>query len=158
MSFKNWAILLLCVGIFAYWKLKVQRPAPGEIANTPAYHELITTESCAGKKSCVLIYVTPWCPACEQMSPFIQKWLAKAKDDPDYGFKVIVGMENARGDNQRLAKRYAPVSVIDHRRKIHDLLGVRYYPTLLMVKTSGEVDARDDKVIEWAMNRYNTGP
>jgi thiol-disulfide isomerase/thioredoxin len=153
----KWIIVFLCGAAFLYYKY---RPVKEEfrVPNSPEYRELVSSTSCEGKKSCVLIYVTPWCPACEEMSPLIQQWLVKARNDADVGFKVIVGMENARGDNQRLAKRYAPVSIIDHRRKIHDLLGVRYYPTLFMVKTNGELLARDEKVVEWAMNRYNTGP
>ncbi len=100
----KWAIIALVIGGILYYKQGMKTRAAQ--ANTPVFKELIGSQSCAGKKACVLVYVAPWCPACISMSPLFQQLKAKMESDPEYGMKIIVGQERNPGDKERMASRY----------------------------------------------------
>lgn len=121
---------------------------------TPAFRELVTTTSCEGKASCLLVYVTPWCPACEQLSPYLLKIQEKSQPDSEYGIKMIVGLERDPGANQRIAERYGKTTVIDTDQSVHKILNIKYYPTILLVTKDGIISERDNKALEVAARRY----
>ena len=152
---RNWIMITLAAGCFLYWKhSRNSVSAPMATLKSPTAKELYSTTSCEGKASCFLVYVTPWCPACEQLSPYLQKIQEQTKSDPDYGIKMIVSGERNPGDNQRIADRYGQSTVIDQDRSVHKMLDIKYYPTVLLVRQDGTISERDNKALEIAFRRY----
>ena len=145
---RNWLMIVLAAGCFLYWKHS-RRPE-----SAPMAKGLYSTTSCEGKTSCFLVYVTPWCPACEQLSPYLLKIQEQTKNDPEFGIKMIVSGERKPGDNQRIADRYGKSSVIDLDRSVHKMLNISYYPTILLVRQDGTISERDNKALEIAFRRY----
>ncbi len=136
----------------------LRKPDVTSLAKTPEYRELVATTSCAGKKSCVLVYVTPWCPACVSMTPLLQALQSKMATDSEFGIKMIVGMERNPGDNQEVALRYGKETIIDSDGRIHEMLQVTQYPTLLMVVSDGVIAKKNQDVLNWASGKYFARP
>ncbi len=149
-------LIALAIGGFIYFK-QSKRDAIAQSKN-PDFKELVKTNSCAGKKGCVLLYVTPWCPACISMSPMFQQLKAKMENDPEFGMKVIVGQEKNAGDNEKMAAKYGKDSLIDSDNKIHKILEIDRYPTLLLVESSGLITKKHQDVFLWAAPRYQLTP
>ncbi len=149
-------LIAIAIGGFIYFK-QSKREAIAQTKN-PDFKELVKSNSCAGKKGCVLLYVTPWCPACISMSPMFQQLKAKMENDPEYGMKIIVGRERNAGDNEKMAEKYGKDSLIDSDNKIHDLLKVDRYPTLLLVESSGLITKKHQDAFLWAAPRYQLTP
>ena len=152
---RNWILIILAAGCFLYWKhSRGPSDAPIAAAKSPAFRELVTSTSCEGKEKCLIVYVTPWCPACEQMSPYLLKIQEKSKNDPELGIKMIVGQERSPGGNQKIADRYGDTTVIDLDLSVHQMLNVKYYPTILLVRQDGIISGRDNVAFEFAFRRY----
>jgi len=152
---RKWIMIIIAAGCFFFWKhTRKMADAPMATLKSPAFRELVSTTSCEKKAACFLVYVTPWCPACEQLSPYLLKIQERSKADPDFGIKMIVGQERNPGDNRRIADRYGSDSVIDEDQSVHKLLNVKYYPTILIVRQDGIISERDNKAIEVAFRRY----
>src|SRR4051812_23628513 len=100
-------IAALFVGYFFWNNHQSSKPNPTAAA-------LAISDSCSSKKLCAIVYVTPWCPACEQVSPILKMWVTKTKDHAEYGVKVIVGYGKNQGDNEKTAAKYGENSVIDN--------------------------------------------
>ena len=56
-------------------------------------------DNCSGKASCVVIYVTPWCPSCKQLKPLFVQGLDRSKTVTDTGLKLIVGQGKTSAAN-----------------------------------------------------------
>lgn len=148
-------MIVVIAGCFLYWRSsRNSGDAPLATLKTPAFKELMTTTSCEGKASCFLVYVTPWCPACEQLSPFLLKIQEKSQSDSEFGIKMIVGQERDSGGNQRIANRYGKTTVIDQDLSLHKILNISYYPTVLLVRQDGVIRERDNKALEVAAGRF----
>ncbi len=148
----KWILIAVAIGGFLYYK-QGSRSSVAQAKN-PDFRSLVQSESCAGKKACLLLYVTPWCPACISMSPLFQQLKQKMESDPEYGMKIIVGRERKSGDNEKMAARYGKESLIDGDDKYHSILEIDRYPTLLMVESSGLITRKNEDVIQWAAPRY----
>lgn len=144
-------MIFLAAGCFFYWKYT---RAPIPTLKTPAFKELVTTTSCEGKANCLLVYVTPWCPACEQISPYLRNIQEKSQSDSEYGIKMIVGQERDPGGNRRIADRYGKTTVIDEDLSVQKMLNVSYFPTVLLVRKDGSISERDNKALEVAFRHY----
>ena len=152
----KWALIAMAIGGFLYYKAG-QRSSVAQ-TKTPEFKELVKTNSCANKSGCVLLYVAPWCSACLSMSPLFQQLKAKMENDPEYGMKIIVGQERNPGDNARMAKTYGEGVLIDSDNKIHKILEIDRYPTLLLVDSSGLITKKHQDVFLWAVPRYQLRP
>ena len=136
-------IAALFLGYHLWQKHQNSKPNPTAAA-------MATTDTCATKKLCTIVYVTPWCPACAQVSPILQAWISKTKDHPEYGIKVIVGYGRNAGDNERTAANYGVNSVVDSDLSLANKLNIKYYPTFLLVNPAGTIIKKDQDVVKWA--------
>jgi thiol-disulfide isomerase/thioredoxin len=152
----KWIFIFLAAGCFYLWKQK--QNVTSIPTQSPLYRELVSSRSCEKKSSCALVYVTPWCPACEQLSPILTQWKEKSLNDPEAGLKIIVGMERNSGDNKRIAERYGDNSLIDEDQRLHELLKIRHYPTIILVRKDGVIEKRDQEAIMWAAKKYELRP
>jgi len=48
---------------------------------------------CKGKKACLVVYVSPWCPACKRQLPFIKEIASTVQGYPGIGLEVIMGWD-----------------------------------------------------------------
>ncbi len=152
---RKWIIIFIAAGCFFYWKhYRKTTDAPMASLKTPAFRDLIKTTSCEGKTACFIVYVTPWCPACEQLSPYLLKIQEQTKRDQQYGIKMIIGQERKSGENERIAARYGGTAVIDQDLSLHHILNIKYYPTILLVSKDGIITERDNDALEIAFRRY----
>lgn len=152
----KWIIIFFAAGCFLLWK-QSQKEAAAPLKSAQ-YFELISNTTCEKKASCALVYVTPWCPACEQLSPLLFQWKEKSLKDPDAGLKIIVGMERNSGDNKKVAERYREHSIIDEDGSLHELLKIKHYPTIILVGKDGVIEKRDQDAIMWAAKKYELRP
>ncbi len=137
-------VLLLGTGFFLYRK---NAPLHVQVAG-PALKEFSTSDQCAGKKSCLLVYVAPWCPACHSMTPAFKLWKDKSVNS-DCGVKIIVGKERTQGDNEVMAQKFGEGVIIDSSLSIHDSLPIEGYPTILLVQ-NGSVEKKAQDAFNWA--------
>lgn len=107
--------------------------------------------TCEGKKSCLLVYVAPWCPACKQMEPLLKHITMAASRGGEHGVKIVVGQGRSPGDNEKLAGVFAANGVVDSDGSIHDKLNVKHYPTLMQLDPKGNIIQRDSETLQWAV-------
>lgn len=151
-------IIIFIVSSFLLWK-KIQGRAVRQVAQS--YHlmemkEIASTKTCTDKKQCMVIYITPWCGACERMAPFFEAWVKKIKNDPDYGIQVIVGKGNHPRDNREKAARYGASGIVDFDQSYHESLPIEGYPTMLLLDSEGKIVSEGQTMANWAVNKFMT--
>ncbi len=145
---------LVAVGIFVY-KDKVRSNSISSV-KSPQFRELVTTTTCQGKASCIVVYVAPWCPACHSMTPAFKLWKDKSVNT-DCGVKIIVGKERTQGDNEIMAQKFGEGVVIDTSLGLHDSLPIEGYPTILLVQ-NGIVTKKAQDAFNWANQKLLLNP
>lgn len=113
--------------------------------------KIARNETCEGKKSCMLVYVAPWCPACKQMEPLLMQIAKASVRGGDHGVKIVVGQERSPGDNEKLAKAYGVNGVVDADNSIREKLNVKHYPTIMQLDPKGKILQRDGETLQWAV-------
>lgn len=144
-------LFFVLIGVLALWWMRGAR-LPDFITNRTLDRKFIAkvskNDSCAGKTSCLLVYVAPWCPACKSLDPIL-KMLVKSSGG-ESGVKIVVGQGHASGDNEKLAETYGANGVVDADNSYHDKLKVRYYPTIFQFDAKGNVLKKDNDALQWA--------
>ena len=110
---------------------------------------LTQTSECLGKKKCGIIYLAPWCPACNSIIPQLKIMLKNAESHPDFGLKIIVGRGRAAGDNFLKAKEIGEKVVVDDDGIYASTLNVTYFPTMLVVDGTNKVELKDQEAMHW---------
>lgn len=144
------AIVLLVFVVYGVWqKNKVHLMASNQFPVTSGPN----VDACAQKKMCAIVYLAPWCPACEQVTPMLMTFLKNAQNNPEYGLQVVIGAGRAIGDNENKAKALGLGTIVDNDNLIARALGVTYYPTFIVVDSTRSVKMRDQEAMEWT-NKY----
>lgn len=65
---------------------------------------LFKEAGCKGKNICGLVYMAPWCPACNSVIPQLQIYLKNSAHHKESGLQIVMGAEQNAGDNARKAK------------------------------------------------------
>jgi thiol-disulfide isomerase/thioredoxin len=138
--------LLLILLSFGLWQ-KNKKPT----INTQT---LQTINVCTGKKLCAIVYIAPWCPACEQMSPILKTFLHKSQSVTEYGFQIIVGDERSPGQNGQKAQSLGDGVMIDGDRSLARSLNITYYPTFYVLDPTGKVLMKDQDAMTWANQHF----
>lgn len=149
---KKWIFIALVMSGFVLLRQKLRTPPKA----SPALSALASTNQCEGKKSCLLVYVAPWCPACHSMSPAFKLWKEKAESS-DCGVKIIVGKERRDGDNEAMAAQFGTGVLIDSSLALHDALPIEGYPTILLVQ-NGVVRKKGQDAFTWANQKLLLNP
>jgi thiol-disulfide isomerase/thioredoxin len=121
----------------------------------PQSSDIAMVDSCTGKKMCAVIYVAPWCPACETMMPSVLMMAKNAEKNKEYGFQVIVGAGREAGDNARKAELIGYGTLTDDDFKIGKSLGVTYFPSLFVLKSDRTVFIRDQEAMNWMNQNFS---
>ena len=106
------------------------------------------SDLCNEKKECAVVYVAPWCPACKSMAPKLREAIEQTKSRKDFGIRVVVG-RGSKEENEKEAASFAGVGHADQDDSLHDLLGVRAYPSFYVVDKKQKVLHRGQAAFRW---------
>ena len=111
--------------------------------------------NCQQQKSCFVVYVAPWCPACHQfISNYKQhKDIFKAKG---LGFVYIVGADENRQKEIDMQISLAPEAVLDsadHAFLKHHR--IKSFPTVLLVNKAWKVLKQGQLAYDFINERMN---
>lgn len=150
----KWLLVLIGISFFFAWgKFKHRLLSPNKLPEN--YSSNGRPLSCMGKKQCAIIYIAPWCGACNQMAPHFKTFLNKAKGNVDFSVKVIVG-QGSKEDNEDKALSYDNEEVyLDPQSVVKDSLGISYFPTILVVDSQGAIQLRDQEAWNWMAQNIN---
>jgi len=109
---------------------------------------------CEGKKICAIIYVAPWCPACNQMLPEISRILQASEGNPDHEVVVIVGKGADPIENNEKALEIGPLAITDNRSVIHDAFKIDRYPTFMLVNSQHQIVSTDQEAYIWMAEHF----
>lgn len=122
---------------------------PISIENKGKNEDQITSlDPCQGKKMCALVYIAPWCSACEQIAPYLKQIAAKVRDDNENGFLIVVGAGNEK-ENQEKVSFYESHTIADNDSSISKSLGISYYPTFLVINSDRKIELKDQEAANW---------
>ncbi len=105
--------------------------------------------TCLGKKMCALVYVAPWCPACNGIAPDLRMVGNLSANNPDFGVLIIVGGGQAPGENEAKVLELGAAAVTDNQNSYARALRIRKYPTFLVVSSSNKLVHQDQAAIKW---------
>lgn len=109
---------------------------------------------CKGKKMCGLVYLAPWCPACNSVIPQLQIFLKNSVNNKEFGLQLIMGAEQAPGDNERKAKEIGGYVLIDSHNVYSTSLAISYYPTFLVVDEKKQIVFKDQDAMNWMNENF----
>lgn len=94
-------------------------------------------DPCHQKSHCMIVYVTPWCPACHGSAPFIASVRRHSLRSNDWGLKLIMGDGDASDAESYAAATEGDV-FFDQERSASRALGVRRVPAWFVVARDGK--------------------
>ena len=115
---------------------------------------LFQEAGCKGKKMCGLVYLAPWCPACNSVIPQLQIFLKNSVNNKELGLQLVVGAGQAPGDNERKAKEIGENVMVDSHNVYATSLAVSYYPTFLVVDDKKQIKYKDQEAMNWMNENF----
>lgn len=138
--------------VFAIWTSQKNKKTVDRVSVKSRF---MRSEMCNGKKKCAVVYVAPWCSACESLLPQLITYSASAKKNPDYGMQVIVGFGREAGDNESKAEQIGDLTIVDNTSKMADELGVKYFPTIVVIDEANRIEFRDQDALAWIDQKFS---
>ena len=126
----------------------------GMLASKKVPPTLFQEAGCKGKKMCGLVYLAPWCTACNSVIPQLQIFLKNSAKNKEMGLQLIVGAEQVPGDNARKAKEIGETVLVDEYKVYSTTLAVSYYPTFLVVDEKKEIKYKDQDAMNWMNENF----
>lgn len=109
---------------------------------------------CKGKKMCGLVYLAPWCPACNSVIPQLQIFHKNSVYNKELGLQLIMGAEQMSGDNARKAKEIGGNVLVDEHNVYATSLAISYYPTFLVVDEKKQIKYKDQDAMNWMNENF----
>ncbi len=110
-------------------------------------------DPCSGKKTCVVVYMAPWCPACKQVLPAVIQLMSKTKAAKTLGAKVYVGRGETPAADEKMAREIGAGAFTDSDLQMHKKLKVGYYPAFYVMDSEGSITLDGKDAYYWAMER-----
>ena len=105
--------------------------------------------TCQGKKMCAMVYVAPWCPACNGIESDLRMVGNLSATNPDFGVLIIVGGGQTASENEAKVVELGSAAVTDNQNTYARALRIRKYPTFLVVNSANKLIHQDDDAIKW---------
>ena len=105
--------------------------------------------TCQGKKMCAMVYVAPWCPACNGIAPDLRMVGDLSASNPEFGVLIIVGGGQTPGENEAKVIELGNAAVTDNQNTYSRALRIRKYPTFLVVNSANKLIHQDGDAIKW---------
>lgn len=96
------------------------------------------SDPCFQKKRCLIVYVAPWCGACQGEVPFLGDVQKFVNSHPNVGFKVYVGADEV-GNLRRFASTIHAATFIDSDSSVGKGLGVHAFPSFFWLNEKGKI-------------------
>jgi len=128
------------------------------IASSTAPAERSASSPCEGKKLCGVVYVAPWCPACNNLLPKLAVPLANAKDNKDFGMMIVVGQGKREGDNETKVSEIGAGAITDNDGFYHQKLRVEAYPSFYVINQNNRVVMQDQDAFIWHHTTLGVNP
>ena len=136
-------MMLILVAVVAGLYLKQRSDAESHrIRSEYQRAKASVADNCSGKASCVVIYVTPWCPSCKQLKPLLLQALERSKTVLDTGLKLIVGQGKTPAANEEEAMSFGAGAVTDNDGAFHKALAVESYPSFFVLDQKQNITLR----------------
>jgi thiol-disulfide isomerase/thioredoxin len=115
---------------------------------------------CAGKKSCLVVYISPWCPSCKQELPFIKEVSSAVGGYPGFGLEVIIGWDK-RSNLFEMAQGLGIDSLLDDQGLFATAASVSSVPSWYLFGDGSLYRALSpgtDSAVEFAREAFLTRP
>lgn len=109
---------------------------------------------CHGKKMCGLVYLAPWCPACNSVIPQLQIFLKNGQQHKEAGLQIVVGAEQMPGDNARKAKEIGEGVITDENNIYAGSLAISYYPSFFVIDEQKRIIHKDQDAMNWMNENF----
>ena len=101
-------------------------------------------DPCYGKEKCIVVYVAPWCPACEASADTIRemsrRWNGSNRDS-NRGIKVMVGADSVAKCRQKAAA-FGTFAMVDENGDFARQHSVNSYPSWIVFDRNGVEERR----------------
>ncbi|MCA2979163.1 MAG: hypothetical protein INH41_08900 [Myxococcaceae bacterium] len=149
----NWGVgLVVLVVVVGVCQLKPPRRYPSEVLveRFGAGEKAGSADPCLSRSTCVVMYVTPWCGACQvHVGTTLPRLRAKWGASPDRpGLKVVVGNSDD-GKLDELARRVGDPVFVDRNDRLLRALAVRRFPSFYVVDQRQRITHEGDDAVEW---------
>lgn len=149
---KAFFLLALAVGYLAYQR----HEGALNRASARAYDRAVAsgTDPCAGKQTCAVVYMAPWCPSCRQEAPQLRDALARASINRKLGLRVVVGQGRSRADDEEMARGLGAGAVVDADGAWHRKLNVQAYPSFFVLDGEQAVILSGNEAYQWVREKF----
>ena len=112
-------------------------------------------DTCEGRERCVSVYMAPWCPHCKTAVPKVQNMIKKAQSGGKTGVRVVIGMGQQPGDNEKMAEAIAAKGVvIDKDTEIARKLNIQGVPSFKVLDKEGMVLIDGPEAYDWIAENF----
>ncbi len=94
-------------------------------------------DPCFGKGRCLVVYVAPWCPSCQQASALIDA-LRNRSSNANFGVKIIAGLDEPPA-LMEYAKTLGPGTYIDYDKQYFRGINGGGVPAWFLLSEGGNV-------------------
>jgi thiol-disulfide isomerase/thioredoxin len=131
---------LIAVGVMVFSSLAWggQLFGPRQLPPTAELSGSVSSDPCAGRERCIVVYVAPWCPACEGALPFFNFLYRKVQATDRVGMKVIIGADE-QSKLVRMSGKFRAPTFFDEDGSFSRAAGVRAYPSVWVTDGEGGV-------------------
>lgn len=136
----KWIRLLPLAGVVALvvWLLLPDRfPS---IVLPLSKHSPSAADECLGRDACIVVFLAPWCPHCQDAVGVIQAIREKTKSSTALGIRVVVGSDT-EANLEDMAKKIGGVVFLDTERRLQKKLNRRGVPHWYLVSAGGTLRA-----------------
>lgn len=130
------ALIVASLVVFAKVRSRREFHVPSPTLARPAG---MSEDPCDKKQKCVVYYMAPWCPACEQTLPTVleisRRWNGEGSTSP-YGLRILIG-NSTHERSQALASRIGWIASVDPRDEFSNKHNVASFPTWIVFDNKG---------------------
>ncbi|MBY0515399.1 MAG: hypothetical protein K2P81_00720 [Bacteriovoracaceae bacterium] len=105
--------------------------------------------SCLGKKMCTVVYLAPWCPACNRLVPDLRMLGSLSFNQPDSGVLIIVGQGKTSDENEDKKIELGEAAITDNDGQLAKDLGIQHFPTFLVINQARKVIHEDQDALAY---------
>lgn len=134
MQMNRWSVIAISLlGSFYYYHSTKSGPPLSRVLEQSG-------DPCYQKEKCVIVYVTPWCPACESSIETIKE-MDRLWNAPDskrkYGLKVFVGQDELQKCQEKVTS-IGNFARVDERDQFYKFHRVSVFPMWLVFDAKGK--------------------
>jgi hypothetical protein len=154
--------VLLIILYFVGRRLNV----PEQVPSVPLQSLALTEgagDPCAAAEVCLAVYITPWCPYCQQAAAALPALDRRLKEQGGAGLKVIVGQDSAQAIQTMAAAVGLPLVYADPDGRFLNAMGGGGVPQWwvwsqagkVLKRWSGAAGSNPQQIIDYAVRQVS---